>query len=355
LQPVWRSNSRARLEEIVLVSIAPKLLVILSFLLLGGSLVRMISAWDANIYLRIAQGWYYDPHDPNLYVFGPLYPTLIRLLGGFWAAFLIANIFAVACVCLLYKISNMPTALLLATFPTFLVFGTSAYADPIMVFFLILGYWLYTKEKYWPMAFALALAAVTKYTALFAIPLFLLFVAHRKKGNLKAYLPFLVPICAIGGIMLWQWKAASDPLAFIHLQAAWGATGLVDPITQANWVLHGWFTNEPIVLSNSQPWQWLARNYIFQLPMIVLLLLAAKRGQWELSVMGLTFTALTLTTIGMPAISTPRLLLPGVWPLLLAYKEEITTHKTATVVLAVMFACVGLYWLLEFSRGAFIG
>jgi hypothetical protein len=115
-----------------------KAAVIGLFVVLGGSIVQMISAWDANIYLRIAQNWYYDPHDPNLYVFGPLYPALIRLFGGLWAAFFIANIFAVASVYLLYKASNMPTALLLATFPTFLVFGTSGYADPIMVFFLIL-------------------------------------------------------------------------------------------------------------------------------------------------------------------------------------------------------------------------
>lgn len=331
-----------------------KVVIIGFFVALGGSIVQMIRAWDANIYLRIAQNWYYDPHDPNLYVFGPFYPVLIRVFGGLWAAFFFANLFAIASVYLLYKSSNLPTALLLATFPTFLVFGTSGYADPIMVFFLILGYWSYTKDKYWPMTAALTLAAVTKYTALFAVPLFLLFVAYKQRTNIKAYLPFVLPVCAMGGIMLWLWKAASDPLAFIHLQAAWGASGLVDPITQANWILNGWFTHESSVLSNSQPWQWLVRNYVFQIPMLALSLLAVKRGKWQLGLIGLTFTVLTLTTIGMPAISTPRLLLPGVWPLLLAYKEEITTHKTAAVVLAVMFAVVGLYWLLASSGGAFV-
>jgi hypothetical protein len=331
-----------------------KAAVIGLFVVLGGSIVQMISACDASIYLRIAQNWYYDPHDPNLYVFGPFYPALIRLFGGLWAAFFIANIFAVASVYLLYKISNIPTALLLATFPTFLVFGTSGYADPIMVFFLILSYWFYKKDKYWPMALSLALAAVTKYTALFAIPIFLLFVAYKRRTNIKAYLPFLIPVCAMGGIMLWLWKVAADPLAFIHLQAAWGAAGLVDPITQANWVLHGWFTNQGVVLANSQPWQWLARNYVFQLPMLALLILAAKRGKWELSIIGLTFTVLTLTTIGMPAISTPRLLLPGVWPLFLAYKDEIKAHKELAIMLAVMFAGVGLLWLLYHSQGGFV-
>lgn len=334
--------------------VAPKAVVLVLFVLLGGSIVQMIRAWDANIYLRIAQHWYYDPHDPNLYVFGPFYPALIRLFGGLWAAFLIANIFAIACVYLLYKISNMPTAILLATFPAFLVFGTSGYADPIMVFFLILSFWLYTKDKYWPMAISLALAAVTKYTALFAIPIFILFVAHKRRANIKAYLPFMIPVCAMGGIMLWLWKVASDPLAFIHLQAAWGATGLVDPITQANWILTGFFTTQSAVLANSHPWQWLARNYIFQLPMLALLILAAKRGKWELSIIGLGFTVLTLTTIGMPAISTPRLLLPGVWPLLLAYKDEIKANRDIAIILMIVFAGVGLYWLLAHAGGAFV-
>jgi len=332
--------------------VAPKAIIIMVFLLLGGSLVRMISAWDAAIYLRIAQTGYTG--NVNLYVFAPLYPSLTRLMGGFWAAFLIANICSIASVFLLYKITNFPTALLFASFPTFLVFGTSAYADPMMMFFLILSYWLYSRKQYWPMCISLTLAILTKYTALFAIPIFLLLVAYRTRLKLRTLMAFSLPVCAMGAIMYWLWTATGDPLAFIHRQAAWGATGLVDPITQANWVLTGWFTTQAAVLSSSQPWMWLLRNYAFQIPTLALLAIALWRRKFELVAIGLPFVLLTLTTIGMPAISTPRLILPGIWVCFVAFKDQIQEHKTEAMVLTVCFVLIGLSWLLCFSRGGFV-
>ncbi len=84
--------------------VAFKLVILTLFLVLGGNIVNMIRAWDAAIYLRIAQTGYAG--DVNLYVFAPLYPSLTRLMGGFWVAFLIANIFSIASIFLLYKINR---------------------------------------------------------------------------------------------------------------------------------------------------------------------------------------------------------------------------------------------------------
>ncbi len=334
--------------------VAFKLAIIGAFLILGGSLVRMIGAWDAEIYIRIASNLYHQPDDPYLYVFAPLFPGLIHVFNGFWAAFLIANLFTIGAIYLLYDLTNFRTAILFAAFPTFIVFGTSAYADPIMLFFLIGAYWLYTREKYWLMTSSLTLAALSKYTALFALPVFLGLMLYRGGFKLKNVLAFAIPSVAIGGVMYWLWIATSDPLAFMHLQARWGASGLVDPVTQADWVLRGWYTNQPAVLANTQPWIWLVRNYAFQIPILGLILLAAYRGKGELALIGIPFVLLTFTTIGMPAISTPRLILPGAWVVFVAFKDQIQTHKTDSIILFIMFLIVGLSWLLNHANGAFV-
>jgi hypothetical protein len=304
-----------------------KLLIVAVFLKVGGQLTPLGTNWDAEIYLRIAR-FGYNNGDLPTYVFAPIFPWLTRFLAlDYFGALVLANVFAAAAAFLVYRLSNLYGALLFSAFPTLLVFGTAAYADSMALFFLILAYFLYARPWYLGMLISVTFAFLTKCALLLAVPLFVLLVANKGRlqqgGRLGAISQFAVPeLWGIGipslvltGVMFWLQGAVGDPLVFIHLQAAWGASGLVDPFNQALWILYGWFTNQPAVLANSQPWEWLVRNYCFQAPIIILWIIAVRRGQRDLAVVGLPFALFTLTTIGMPAISTPKLILPAVWGL----------------------------------------
>jgi len=343
-----------------------KLLIVAVFLKIGGQLSALGTNWDAEIYLRIAR-FGYNNGDLPTYVFAPIFPWLTRFLAlDYFGALVIANVFAVAAAFLVYRLSNLYGALLFSAFPTLVVFGTAAYADSMMLFFLILAYFLYTRSRYLGMWISVTLAFLTKYAVLLAVPLFILLVAYkarsRQGGRLGAIAQFVVPelwgvgipSLALIGVMFWLQQAVGDPLAFVHLQAAWGASGLVDPFNQALWVLYGWFTNQPAVLVNGQPWEWLIRNYCFQAPIIILWIIAIRRGQWDLSVVGLPFALFTLTTIGMPAISTPRLILPAVWGLPIAYQKDLDRNLGALVLVLAFFITVGLLWLLQHAAGTFV-
>lgn len=318
------------------------------------------------MYLRIARFGYNNGNLPS-YVFTPIFPWLIRVLGlDYFGALVIANVFAVAAAFLVYRLSNLYGALLFSAFPTLVVFGTAAYADSMMLFFLILAYFLYIKSRYLGMWISVTLAFLTKYAVLLGVPLFILLVAYnersRQGGRLGAITQFAVPelwgvgipSLALIGVMFWLQQAVGDPLAFVHLQAVWGASGLVDPYNQALWILYGWFTNQPAVLMNGQPWEWLVRNYCFQAPIIILWIIAIRRGQWGLAIVGLPFALFTLTTIGMPAISTPRLVLPAIWGLPIAYQKDLDRKLGALVLVLAFFITVGLLWLLQHAAGTFV-
>jgi len=334
-----------------------KLLTVFVFLRFGGDLSALGTNWDAGIYLNIAR-FGYSSGDPTGYVFAPIFPWLTHLLAlDYFGALLIANVFTVAAAFLVYRLSNIYGALLFSAFPTLLVFGTAAYADSMMLFFLILAYFFYARSRYVGMWISVTLAFLTKYAALLAIPLFILLVAYKERsrqgGRLGAITQFAVPeLCGVAipslaliGVMFWLQQAVGDPLAFIHLQAEWWASSLVDPYNQALWILHGPFTNQP---GPGQPWEWLFRNYCFQVPIIILWMVALRRGKWDLAVLGLPFALLTLTTIGTPAISAPRIILPAVWGLPIAYEKDLGLNFGPVVL---VFSVVGLLWLLEFAGG----
>jgi Gpi18-like mannosyltransferase len=339
-----------------------KLLILAVFLNTGGDLTALGTNYDAGIYLNIAR-FGYNSVGLASYVFAPVFPWLTRVLAlDYFGALVIANVFAVAAAFLVYRLSNIYGALLFSAFPTLLVFGTAAYADSMMLFFLILAYFFYARSRYVGMWISVTLAFLTKYAALLAVPLFILLLAYKERSRqgarLGAITQFVVPelwgagipSLALIGVMFWLQQAVGDPLAFIHLQAEWDASGLVDPFNQALWILYGSFTNQPGALARGQPWEWLVRNCCFQAPIIILWIVALKRGQRDLAVLGLPFALLTLTTIGAPAISTPRIILPAVWGLPIAYEKYLDGNLGA-LVLVLAFSVVGLLWLLQFAAG----
>lgn len=226
------------------------------------------------------------------------------------------------------------------------------------MFLLVAAYlsFLYARRDnvwYLIMWACLTVAIFTKYSALLALPLFMLLTLRRKKP-FRATAGIMLPISVLLAWMFLLKQLTGNPLAFVAAQAYWEG-GIVDPLSQAVWVLTGWFTTQPAVKMNSQPWEWLLRDYVFVFPTVGLWLYGmVKRRSMDLGVIGLPFALVALTFTGMPAISIPRLILPAIWGLPIVYAKDVKERFEFTIILVVIFVAVGLFWTLGHVSGSFI-
>ena len=210
----------------------------LQHILIGGGLENYVRApwfwawanFDGEHYLAIAQSGYGNGEQP----FFPLYPFLIRIVGGFfggslvnynWAGLLISNISFLVAMLGFYKlirldfpekIAKLATVLLL-TFPTSFYFG-SVYTESL---FFMLSIWAvyFVRVKKWLTAGLLAgVSSATRFSGILFTPF--LFLEYFEKKSLKLNLLkiialFLVPTGLIVYMIFLKFKF-NDPLAFIH-------------------------------------------------------------------------------------------------------------------------------------------
>ena len=209
--------------------------------------------FDAQWYLNIAANWYqYNPSvdgGQTSVVFFPLYPLLIRVGSAIFGsgameaiALIIANLFAVLGLALLYRLTvrEFGAAVAQRTVWYMLVFPvsfylSSAYAEPVFLAACV-GALYAARTRHWYLASLAGVAATLSrpYGILIVAPLGLELL-RQNWGNPRSWLQpsaagLLLPVIALVGWMGYLYTLSGDPLVFVHAQAAWNQQHVTSPL-----------------------------------------------------------------------------------------------------------------------------
>jgi Gpi18-like mannosyltransferase len=271
-------------------------------------LIRMAMVGDAWFYRQIAINGY-EPRSPdgkpkNTWAFFPLYPLLVRALGGgdgatfSTVAMLTSN---VALLAALFAVAAAGRALgasdddveratwYMALFPTSYFFSLPMTESLFLL--LSAGTFLAAARQRWLAAGLLgALTSATRVIGICLLPALLLLPFQRKS---KQRLWILIVPLGVAAFVAYLYVRTGDPLAFIHAQTLWGrgapaASG--DPILQ-----HG--------LIVSKPWNFVALNLAAAILMIAAGCAFLARRQWSYAAYTLLSVAVPLSTGSLQSIA----------------------------------------------------
>ncbi len=231
--------------------------------------LELFTHWDAAWFKQIVtQGYdYADDGKMHNIAFFPVFPLAVRTvmtLGFSYeiAGLLVNNLALLGAMILLYRWAKKHHGESAAKWATavmawcpFSLFGTVIYSEGLFLLFSTAALMAFEKEQYARAALWGALTTATRVTGVALIPTFL-FVAWRERRHQFAY---VVGLAASGGLLLfilYCWIRFGDPLAFVHVQKAWGGTSGV------NW--QGWLA----MIGYLFKWQWGAVNAFTKLFMV---------------------------------------------------------------------------------------
>lgn len=208
------------------------------------------NVWDSERYLFIARHWY--PTTVNMsdmvnYVFFPLYPLLMRLIGAiinnyYYAGLIISNVCLFVACFYIYRLvrldSDESTAMraikYLFLFPT--AFVLSGVLTESLFLALSLACFYYAKKGNWLASgvFGMLTALTRPYGVVIVIPMAYEYLRsidfNVTKVRLDSLCLLLTPmgVCILGA---YDYYKTGDFLAFAHAQSLWGLA-LQNPLTQ---------------------------------------------------------------------------------------------------------------------------
>ncbi len=331
--------------KVLAIYVAAKLSLVLGvWLALGkpdGFMHALAASWDGQHFLDRARDGYGATAD---YAFPPLYPLLIRLLGGSdGAAVLIANIAGGVAVYMVARLWGFGPGVMFACFPTWLLFSTAAYSESLFVALACVALWQLrdaetTRQGAIAGVFAV-LAIMTRYAGAVGFGVLGAWILWRRRKVGVG----LAGAGAVGGLVIaaWHRRATGDAGIYFEAQKEWGAE-LAWPWEQLDWLLHGWFTNQGAVMSSGDPSLWVWRSLAFWLVAVAGAVWLARDRRWPELAFSAPLVVLVASTIGTPAISLPRLMLAA-FPAV-AYAGHAMTARGA--VTYALFATAVAGWLM---------
>jgi hypothetical protein len=238
---------------------------------------------DAGWYLQIAQQGYdtgtFDPTVFKNWAFFPLHPLLWRILmtvglSPWCAGVLMANTFSFVAMAQTYRwmasLADESVAqrgvLCIALFPTS-YFLAMPFSEPLY-FLLISSTLLALQEKRWSLAtLGAGLCSGTRATGIFLAPL-LWWYSREDLPMLRRTVLAALGCTGLALFMLVLWRASGDPLAFAHIQLAWGRDGSKMFIHLWEWVTNPlqmafswnviWLNNGALILAlAAAAWLWI--------------------------------------------------------------------------------------------------
>jgi hypothetical protein len=267
-------------------------------------MLRMMMVGDAWFYRQIAATGYEPPAadgaPKNTWAFFPIYPILLKSLGGtsdrsFWIlAVLVSNaallgaLFAVAAAGHAMGASGddaARAAWYIALFPT--SYFLSLPMTESLFLLLSAAAFLAAARQRWPVAGILGgLAAATRVIGICLLPALLLLPLQGRQRLSRPQLWLLAIPLGLFAFVAYLYFHTGDPLAFVHAQTLWGRSP-AGRLTMA-------FPNSGLAIS--KPWNFVALNAAAALLMIAAGVWFLVRRQWS-------YAAYTLLSVAVPLSS----------------------------------------------------
>jgi Gpi18-like mannosyltransferase len=201
----------------------------------------LFTHWDAAWYEQIVtQGYdYADDGEMHNIAFFPLFPILVRSVMALGipfviAGFLVNNLALLGAMILLYRWADERHGVNAARWATavmawcpFSLFGTVVYTEGLFLLLSTAALRAFEKQQYVRAGLWGALTTATRVTGVALIPTFLL-VAWRERRPVTAYVAGLAVGLGLLAYMVYCAIHVGDPLAFVHVQKAWGTASGVN-------------------------------------------------------------------------------------------------------------------------------
>lgn len=222
-----------RISLFVILFFAAKFLPLQQHFLGGGMQAYLKTPWlwawanfDGEHYLAIAKDGYRLAEQ----AFFPLYPLLIKFLGGsVWTGIVISNLSFFLALLGLFKLLRMDyseritrlAVILLLLFPTSFYFG-AVYTESIFLCFIIWSFYFYRKNNILLASLLGMFASGTRVIGVILLPIYLLELFKNKiKWSNKHFWLLLIPL-GIVGYMVYLGRTYGDSLMFLHALPAFG-------------------------------------------------------------------------------------------------------------------------------------
>lgn len=283
----------------------------------GLNFINSINIWDSEWYRGIIEKGYnthpvaHEAGDAANWAFFPFYPVIVRLVHYMFSVdiyllgMIISTIFFIGALLISYIYivetrKNKVQALmfmLIMSFGMYSFYFSILYTESLYFFLLVLTLYFLHKEKYICMGISGAFLSATRNLGVMII--FAVLVKYtinylkREDKSLKGYFitafknsDLILGICLIPlGIFLYMaylWRLVGDPMAFSHVQIAWGRA-ISNPLKQ---LLNGLFKGDILSIYLS-----FAAVFAF---VCILWLVIEKR--WAECVLAILFIIIPLST-----------------------------------------------------------
>jgi hypothetical protein len=192
--------------------------------------------WDSALYVDIARWGYERAEDrPDYTPWFPLYAYLIRYLSprpryDYPVGHIISLISFLLLLFVLFDVVAEKlgkdvarlSVLYLSIFPSALFFR-AVYAESLFTLLVLLSYRAFLSERYLRCGIYGGLAAMTRVPGIMLLPAFgatLVWETVRGQKRLRPSMLFVGVIASgLAAVMIIQWRAVGDPLAFLHAAA----------------------------------------------------------------------------------------------------------------------------------------
>jgi Gpi18-like mannosyltransferase len=199
----------------------------------GGMQAYLKSPWlwawanfDGEHYLSIAKDGYHLAEQ----AFFPLYPLLIKLMGGgVWLGLLISNTSFFLALVGLFKLLRIDYSqkiaklaiILILIFPTSFYFG-AVYTESLFLCFIVWSFYFYRKGNFLYSSILGMLASGTRVVGIILLPIYLLELYKNKVKWSKKHLWLLLIPLGLASYMVYLGRVYGDPLMFLNSLPAFG-------------------------------------------------------------------------------------------------------------------------------------
>lgn len=196
------------------------------------------SGWYQLIMLNGYEAIPFSAAGQHNWAFFPLFPILMTLIGGsLWSGVVLANVFAFIAVRLLaHEVRDTAsrgaarwTVLFILYYPFSGMLSTFR-PESLLLLCAVLT-WALARRGHWWLAWLAVTAATFSRSQGALVALLMLEPMWAQREQLRRspwalLLGALLPLAALGAFSAYLGNLTGDPLAWAHIQAAWGRTGL---------------------------------------------------------------------------------------------------------------------------------